>query len=202
MLSFLDPVSLIKSFGYLGLFSIIFAESGLFFGFFLPGDSLLFTAGFLASQGYLKITILIPLLFIAAVAGDFVGYSFGKSVGSKIFSRPKSFWFNPENIERTKKFFDQYGSKTIMLARFIPIIRTFAPIMAGVGEMKYKIFILYNSLGALAWAIGITLLGYIFGNTIPNADKLVLPIVILIIIISLIPPLWHIVKDKIKNKGL
>lgn len=198
MLDALDPVILIQTFGYIGLFAIIFAESGILLGFFLPGDSLLFTAGFLASQGYLRIEVLIPLLFLAAFAGDSVGYLFGKKVGPKIFSRPRSFFFNPEHVERTRAFFERHGAKTIMLARFIPVVRTFAPIMAGVGEMKYKIFVRYNFVGALAWAVGLTLLGFLFGNTVPNADKYVLPVVILIVVASLIPPVWHFIKERNK----
>lgn len=200
MLSALDPVTLIQAFGYLGLFIIIFAESGILLGFFLPGDSLLFTAGFLASQNLLRIEVLIPLLFLAAFAGDSVGYFFGRKVGPKIFSRPKSFWFSPANVEKTRKFFGRYGAKTIVLARFIPIVRTFAPIMAGVGEMEYKVFVAYNLMGAVLWAMGVTFLGYIFGNTIPNADKYMLYIVLLIVNISFIPPFWHFYKERKKEK--
>lgn len=201
MLDALDPVTLIQTFGYIGLFAIIFAESGILLGFFLPGDSLLFTAGFLASQNYLRIEVLIPLLFLAAFTGDSVGYLFGRKVGPKIFSRPHSILFHPEHVEKTRRFFEKYGNKTIVLARFIPIIRTFAPIMAGVGEMKYKNFVTYNLIGALLWAAGLTFLGYIFGNTVPNADRYVMPIVIIIIVSSLIPPIWHLYKERNKLKG-
>ena len=192
----LDPVSLIETFGYIGLFAIIFAESGVLLGFFLPGDSLLFTAGFLASQGFLNIYVLFPLLFIAAFAGDQFGYYFGRKMGSKVFSRPKSLWFNPKNVERTTMFFEKYGKKTIVMARFIPVVRTFAPVMAGVGQMKYRDFVLHNLLGALLWAIGITLIGFVFGNVIPDADRYLLPIVILIVLVSFIPPVWHLYKEK------
>ena len=195
-----DPVSLIQTFGYLGLFAIIFAESGILLGFFLPGDSLLFTAGFLASQRLLDIRALIPLLFLAAFAGDSVGYLFGKKAGPKVFSRPKSVWFNPENVERTKRFFERYGTKTNVIARFIPVVRTFAPIMAGVGEMRYRTFVLYNALGAFLWAVGLTSLGYFFGSIIPNADRYILPVVALIIIVSLVPPVWEFLKERHRNK--
>lgn len=193
-----DLVSLVESVGYLGIFAIIFAESGILIGFFLPGDSLLFTAGFLASQGFLSIIPLIILLFIAAVAGDAVGYLFGKKVGPKIFSRPKSFWFNPTHIEKTRTFFERYGAKTILLARFLPAVRTFAPIMAGVGGMSYRIFATYNAIGALAWAGGVTLLGYFFGQIIPNPDRYLIPVVLAIIILSVLPTVWQIVKEKRK----
>lgn len=195
----LNLTSLVETAGYLGLFTIIFAESGLLVGFFLPGDSLLFTAGFLSSQGYFQIEVLMIILFLAAFSGDSVGYLFGKSAGPKVFSRPKSLWFNPANVERTRRFFERYGAKTIILARFIPVVRTFAPIMAGVGEMHYKTFALYNALGGVIWASGLTLAGYLFGNSIPNADRYVIPIVLIIVITSLLPPAWHMIKER-KNK--
>ena len=194
-----DLVALVKTAGYLGLFVIIFAESGLFFGFFLPGDSLLFTAGFLASQGYLAIGPLIIMLFVAAVAGDAVGYLFGKKMGPRIFSRPKSFWFNPSHTEKTRTFFEHYGPKTILLSRFLPVVRTFAPIMAGVGGMRYRTFAIYNAIGALLWACGITLLGYLFGNSVPHADKYIVPIVLVIIITSVLPTVWQIIKERQKK---
>lgn len=198
-LDFLDPASLIQAFGYIGLFIIIFAESGFLLGFFLPGDSLLFTAGFLASQNLLRIEILLPLLFLAAFTGDSTGYFFGKKTGPKIFSRPKSKFFHPEHVVKTKKFFESYGSKAIVLARFIPIVRTFVPIMAGVGEMEYKNFVFYNFIGALIWAVGVTLLGYLFGNVVPNADKYMLYIILIIVNVSFIPPLWQFYKEKKKD---
>lgn len=190
-----DLVSLIELGGYLGLFLIVFAESGLFFGFFLPGDSLLFTAGFLASQGYFSIVPLTILLFIAAVAGDAVGYFFGKKVGSRIFSRPDSFLFRPSHVDKTARFFERHGAKTIFLARFVPIVRTFAPIMAGVGGMKYSTFAKYNVVGAFVWAVGITTLGFILGKRVPGVERYMLPIVILIIVVSFIPPIWEYLKD-------
>ena len=193
-----DLVPLVESAGYLGIALIIFAESGILIGFFLPGDSLLFTAGFLASQGLLSIVPLIILLFIAAVAGDAVGYFFGHKVGPKIFSRPKYFWFNPAHIEKTRTFFERYGAKTILLARFLPAVRTFAPIMAGVGGMSYRVFATYNAVGALAWACGITLLGYFFGQIIPNPDKYLIPVVLVIIVLSVLPTVWQIIKEKRK----
>ncbi len=189
-------VSLIKTVGYFGLFGIIFAESGLFIGFFLPGDSLLFTAGFLASQHFLNIWILIFLSFAGAVLGDSVGYAFGKKVGPKIFSREDSMIFHKDHLDRAKAFYAKHGAKTIFLARFIPIIRTFAPIVAGVGEMQYRTFLIYNVLGGVLWAIGIPLIGYFLGNVIPNIDHYLLPIIALIILISVLPMIIHILKDR------
>ena len=197
-----DLVSLIQTAGYIGLFLIIFAESGILIGLFLPGDSLLFTTGFLASQGYLDIWVLIPLLYAAAFFGDSTGYWIGKKAGPRIFNRPKSFWFKPEYVERTREFFERHGSKAVVIARFIPVVRTFVPVMAGVGEMKYRTFVLYNALGALLWAAGLTIAGYWFGNIIPNADKYILPVVVLIVLVSLLPPAWQFFKERRKQKGL
>lgn len=191
-----DLVPLIEAVGYIGLFLIILAESGIFIGFFLPGDSLLFTAGFLASQGYLNIWILAPLLFVAAVIGDAVGYTFGKKVGPRLFNRPESFFFRPSHMEKTAAFYEKHGVKTIIFARFVPVVRTFAPIMAGVGGMKYATFARYNVIGALLWAVGLTSLGYLFGNIIPDADRYVLPVVGLIVIFSLIPPVWQYLRER------
>ncbi len=191
-----DLTALIKAAGYLGLFGIVFAESGLLIGFFLPGDSLLFTAGFLASQGFLNIWLLIPLLFVAAVAGDSVGYSIGYRIGPRIFKRKDSILFHKDNLEHANKFFEKHGGKTIILARFMPIIRTFAPMLAGVGRMSYKTFLAYNVIGGFLWAVGITLLGYFLGKTIPNVDKYLLPIIGAILITSILPSFIHIIRDK------
>lgn len=196
MFEIFDLASLVRTGGYLGLFAIIFAESGLLIGFFLPGDSLLFTAGFLSSQGYLSIVPLVILLFIAAVSGDAVGYMFGKKFGPRIFNKEESFFFHPKHVDKTSAFFERHGVKTIFFARFIPVVRTFAPIMAGVGGMKYGTFAKYNIIGALAWAVGMTLLGYIFGSTVPHAEKYVVPIVAVIILTSFIPPAWEYFKSR------
>lgn len=182
-----DLISLIKTVGYAGLFGIIFAESGLLIGFFLPGDSLIFTAGFLASQKFLNIWLLMPLLFVGAVLGDNVGYAFGKKVGPMIFKREDSLIFHKDNLERARIFYEKYGGKAIILARFMPAIRTFAPILAGVGRMKYKLFFFYNIIGGFLWSVGLSWAGYFFGNTVPNVDKYLLPVIALIIFISVLP---------------
>ena len=188
-----DIISLIQAAGYFGLFAIIFAESGLFFGFFLPGDSLLFTAGLLASQGLLKIYFLMPLLFAAAALGDSVGYWLGKKLGPMIFKKEDSLFFHKKHIERTKIFYAKYGAKTIIISRFVPIIRTFAPILAGVGNMEYKTFITYNIFGGAFWAIGITGLGFFLGNILPGIEKYLHFIIALIIIVSFLPILREFV---------
>ena len=191
-----DLVALIKAAGYLGLFGIVFAESGLFVGFFLPGDSLLFTAGFLASQGFLNIWILAPLAFIAAILGDNFGYAFGRRVGHAIFTRERSLFFHKEYLERARIFYEAHGGKAIVLARFLPVIRTFAPILAGVGRMRWPTFLFYNVIGAVLWAIGLTFLGFYLGNAIPNIDRYLVPIVLVIVIISSLPTLLHLVRHR------
>lgn len=187
----LDLVSLIKVGGYLGLGAIVFAESGLFFGCFLPGDSLLFTAGFLASQGFLNIWITVSVCFVMAVLGDSVGYAFGQYFGPKIFNRPNSLFFNKDHIIKAEKFYEKYGKKAIILARFVPIVRTFAPILAGVGSMNYTTFLTYNVIGAVLWAIGVPFIGYFLGSLIPSIDKYLLPIIGGIIIVSVLPIVYE-----------
>ncbi len=187
MFSFLDPIFIIKTAGLIGIVLIVFAESGLFFGFFLPGDSLLFTAGLIASHGTINIYALLVLSFLCAVLGDSTGFWFGKKVGPALFKREKSFFFRPEHLEKTKKFYDKYGKKTIILARFLPIVRTFAPILAGVGEMKYRTFFAYNVIGGLLWTQVMILLGFALGNLVPNIEKYIIPIVGSIIVVSFLP---------------
>src|SRR3989338_9660416 len=192
----IDLITLVKTAGYIGLFFIIFAESGLMIGFFLPGDSLLFTAGFLASQGYLHIVPLALLTFTAAILGDNFGYAFGKKVGVKIFTREDSIIFHKDHLKTAQDFYEKYGGKTIVLARFLPVIRTFAPIVAGAGKMNYRQFFFYNLIGGLIWGLGMPLLGYFLGSTIPNIDRYLVPIILLIIFGSIVPPAWHFLKEK------
>ena len=196
MIPGVDLIALIKAAGYLGLFAIIFAESGLFVGFFLPGDSLLFTAGFLASQGFLNIWALAPLMFLAAILGDNFGYAFGKKAGPAIFNREDSLIFHKDHMERARVFYEKHGAKTLVLARFLPVIRTFAPILAGVGKMHYPTFFFYNILGGFLWAVGMAGLGYFLGATIPGVDKYLIPIILAIIVLSAMPTLVHIIKNR------
>ncbi len=191
-----DLVAIIKSVGYIGIFAIIFAESGLFVGFFLPGDSLLFTAGFLASQGFLNIWLLSLLTFLGAILGDNFGYVFGKKVGPAIFKREDSWFFHKDHLERARVFYEKHGAKTLVLARFLPIVRTFAPILAGIGRMHYQTFFFYNILGGALWALGLTGLGYFLGNAVPGIDKYLIPIILVIIIISILPTLIHILRNR------
>lgn len=180
---------------YIALFSIIFAESGLLIGFFFPGDSLLFTAGFLASQGFMNIYILTPICFIAAVAGDSVGYAFGHKVGKRLFRREDSIIFHKDHLIKAKIFYEEHGGKTIIIARFLPVVRTFAPIVAGMGDMHYPTFLAFNIIGGVLWAVGLTLAGYFLGSMIPNVDEYLLPIVGAIVLASVAPTLYHILKD-------
>lgn len=186
---------LIKTVGYLGLFAIIFAETGLLVGFFLPGDSLLFTAGFLASQDHLNIGLLIAVCFVAAVTGDAVGYAFGHRVGRGLFRRPESRLFRPQHLVRAEAFFAKHGGKAVILARFLPVVRTFVPIIAGVGAMRYPRFALFNVVGAVLWAIGLPLAGYFLGSAIPSVDRYLLPIIALIIIASIAPTAIHVWRE-------
>lgn len=200
MLGF-DLIELIKAVGYLGLFGIIFSESGLLIGFFLPGDSLLFTAGFLASQGILNIYLVILGCFVAAVLGDNVGYAFGRKVGPTIFKREDSIIFHKDHLKKAQDFYARHGAKTIVLARFVPVVRTFAPILAGVGNMDYRTFFRYNILGGMLWAIGIPLLGFFLGNAIPDIDKYLLPIVTGIIFISITPGIIQVARYQFFKKN-
>jgi membrane-associated protein len=202
----IDPEKLISTFGYVGLFVIIFAESGLLIGFFLPGDSLLFTAGLLAASGKfgLNVPVVLAVCFVAAVLGDQVGYIFGRKVGPSLFRRPNSKLFKQEYVAKSEEFFERHGAKTIVLARFVPVVRTFTPIIAGVGNMKYRTFVAYNIIGALLWAVGVTLLGAILGNQIgaENIDKYLLPIIALIIVLSLIPPVVEVLRHRARTRRM
>jgi len=182
-----DLMLLVQTFGYPGIFLAIFAESGLFFGFFLPGASLLFTAGLLASQGFFNPFILIPGVTIAAILGDSAGFWFGRKVGYRLFLRPDSRFFKHEHLQRAEVFYEKYGSRMILFARFVPVVRTFAPIIAGVANMRYRIFLIYNVLGALLWASGVTSFAYFLGRKIPGVEKYLSLIIIAIIIVSSIP---------------
>ncbi|HLO86410.1 MAG TPA: VTT domain-containing protein [Nostocaceae cyanobacterium] len=192
---------LVKSLGYFGVWGIIFAESGLLIGFFLPGDSLLFTAGFVASQHLLNIWVLIFGAFVFAVLGDNVGYATGHKFGRKLFHKEDSIFFHKKHIVKTQNFYEKHGKKTIILARFLPIVRTFAPIVAGVGSMHYRSFITYNLVGGFLWTFGITLLGYFLGKSLPaeQLDKYLLPIIIAIVVISIIPSVLHVIKENKKS---
>lgn len=199
----LSPERLLEalgSFATIGLIAIIFAESGLLVGFFLPGDSLLFIAGLIAAGGSdLKVSLSLPVILvgcaIAAIVGDQVGYAFGKKVGPALFNRPDSKIFKQQYVRQADAFFDRHGSKAIVLARFVPIVRTFTPILAGVGKMHYRRFVLFNVLGGLLWTVGIIMLGYWFGNVtfIKNNLEIVL---IAIVVLSIIPAVIEVLRHR------
>ena len=179
---------LIRWGGYAALTCIVFAETGLLAGFFLPGDSLLVTAGVLAAvDGNLNIWFLNALLCAAAVAGDSVGYWFGYHAGQRLYSRENSFFFRKKHLERTKRFYESYGDKTIVLARFVPIVRTFAPTLAGVGRMEYRRFLIYNVAGGVGWVCSMTLTGYFLGNSVPHIEKQIHYVILIVIFISFLP---------------
>lgn len=204
MLNFLNPSVIISTIaslalpGYLLLFLIIFAESGLFFGFFLPGDSLIFTAGIFAAQGALNIWLVLLVCLSGAILGDNVGYWFGKTLGQKLYARPNSKIFRKDHLEAATKFYQQHGGKAIILARFMPFVRTFTPIVAGAAHMDYGQFFKYNVAGGLIWGAGLALLGFFAGNLIPKdeIDKYLLPVIILIIVISVLPPIIHALRSR------
>lgn len=192
----LDLAEWLKGIGMVGLLAIIFTESGLLVGFFLPGDSLLFTAGLLASQGYLNLWILLIGGALAAVAGDNVGYHLGRRFGSRIFNREDSLFFHKDHVVKAEKFYRHYGPMTIVLARFMPFIRTFAPILAGVGRMDYSTFFFYNVIGGIFWVLSMGLLGYFLGTVVPDIDRYILPIVGLIVILSIAPGVLGYLKSR------
>jgi membrane-associated protein len=184
--------------GYLLLVGIIFTETGLLVGLFLPGDSLLITAGLLAGMGSLNIWWLNGLVIAAAILGDSTGYAIGRRLGPRIFTRPKSLLFNPKHVQRTQRFYEKYGAKTIVIARFVPIIRTFAPVLAGVGSMRYRRFLTYNVVGGIGWVVSMTLAGYLLGQTVPNISKHLHELVIVIIVLSVIPIAVEVYRERRK----
>jgi membrane-associated protein len=197
----LDPRYLIETFGPPGLFFIVFAECGLFFGFFLPGDSLLLTAGLFAYKGYFHIEMILPLLYVAAILGDNTGYWFGRLTGPPLFRREATFFFRRKNLLAARAFYEKHGGKTIILARFMPFIRTFAPIVAGAVEMPWRRFFFIDLLGGFLWAVCLTLAGYSLGRLFPPdvLDKYFLVIVLVVIVISVMPTAIHVWKERLRR---
>ena len=187
---------LIRWGGYAILVAIVFVETGLLIGFFLPGDSLLITAGLVAATGTLNIWWLNVLLIVAAIVGDSVGYTIGWRAGPRLFTRPKSLLFNPRHVERTRAFYARHGAKTIVIARFVPIVRTFAPVVAGVGQMEYRRFLFYNVAGGIGWVTSMTWAGYLLGQTVPNISEHIHVVVVIVIVLSLIPIVVEVVRER------
>jgi membrane-associated protein len=196
-----NPTELIQNGGVLLVGLIIFAESGMLVGFFFPGDTLLLTGGILAAQGKLSLLFLLITVIIAAIAGDNTGYQIGFSLGRRLFAKGDGIFFRKRYVEESEKFYERYGSKTMMLAHFIPIIRTFAPIVAGAGKMHRVRFVIFDAIGDTAWAIIVTLLGYWFGSRIPNIDHYILPTVATVVILSFGPVIYHVVRALLARKG-
>lgn len=186
----------VKAVGYPGIAAIIFLESGVPFGFFMPGASMLFAAGLLASKGFFNPWVLIALVTLAAILGDNAGYWLGRRLGVHLFLRPNSKWFHHEHLERAKEYYDRYGDRTIFFGRFVPIVRTFAPIVAGVVSMRYRTFLTYNVLGGLSWAAGTTFLGYFLGARVPFVSHYLTPIILFIIVITCAPIVWDACKKR------
>ena len=191
--------ALIQWGGYLLLVAIVFAETGLLIGCFLPGDSLLITAGLLAAAGHLNIWWINVLLIAAAIIGDSVGYAIGARLGPRIFTREKSLLFNPQHVLRTRRFYEKYGPKTIVIARFVPIIRTFAPVLAGVGVMEYRRFLTYNVLGGIGWVVSMSWAGFLLGQAVPNISRHMHVLVIAIIVLSCVPIAVEIYRERRKT---
>lgn len=192
----LDPLGIVRTGGYLGVGALVFAESGLLAGLFLPGDSLLFASGLLAAGGFLAYGPLALVVVFAAVLGDSVGYWFGANVGTNLFAKKDSRFFKQEYVKRTQAFYTRYGGRAVVLARFVPIVRTLAPILAGVGSMPYGKFVSYNALGGFAWGAGMISLGYFLGALIPGSERYVLPLSLLIIFLSFLPILVNLARGK------
>lgn len=197
IVSAIDPKTIIAG-GLVVIAAIIFAECGLLIGFFLPGDSLLFTAGFLASQRQLGVDIwlLCAVCAAAAALGPLVGYWYGKAFGPKLFNREDSLLFQRKHLERAHEFYERRGGTALILARFMPIIRTFAPVVAGMAAMEYSRFLVYTVFGAILWAVGMTLAGFFLGSLIPDAGKYLEYIIVVIVVISLAPPVIHFIRDR------
>ena len=187
---------LIRWGGYAVLVGIVFTETGLLVGFFLPGDSLLVTAGLVAAAGGLNVWWINGLLIVAAIVGDSVGYTIGARIGPRLFTREQSLLFNPSHVERTRRFYARHGAKTIVIARFVPIIRTFAPVLAGVGEMRYRRFLFYNVAGGVGWVTSMTWAGYLLGRAIPNIADYVHVVAIVVIVLSVIPIVLEVLKER------
>lgn len=192
----LDPVLIIKTGGYIGLALLVFAESGLLFGMFLPGDSLLFAAGLFAGTGLFAIGPLMTTVVAAAILGDSAGYWFGAKVGDHLADRKDSLFFKQEYLKLTERFYQKYGGRTLILARFLPVVRTLAPILAGAGSMNYRKFLASNVLGGILWGAGLTLLGFVFGTTVTDIEMYVIPISLAIIALSFFPVFINLARGK------
>ena len=190
--------------GYAGLFLIIYAETGLLIGFFLPGDSVLVTAGLLIASGHvpMNVTLLILLLCVAAISGDATGYWIGVRTGQALYHRPQSRFFRRDHLLKAKEFYEKYGGITIVLARFMPFVRTFAPVVAGVGEMKYRRFALFNVFGGIGWVVSMVLLGYYLGQTVPGIERHIEYIIVIVVLVSVLPMILMYLQHRMRKESV
>ena len=199
---FLDVDQIIRAGGLLLIGIIIFAESGMFGGFFLPGDTLLLSAGIFAAQGKLSLICVVMVVTVAAIAGDNVGYHIGKRYGRRLFKKPDGIIFRQQYVDQAEKFYERWGSKMMLVSHFVPVVRTFAPPVAGVAKMNYKQFVVFDAIGILAWAVGVTLIGYWFGSKIPNIDQYIMLAVGAVIVITLGPTVYHVIKAILEKRRM
>ena len=199
---FLDVDQIIRAGGLLLIGIIIFAESGMFVGFFLPGDTLLLSAGIFAAQGKLSLICVVMVVTVAAIAGDNVGYHIGKRYGRRLFKKPDGIIFRQQYVDQAEKFYERWGSKMMLVSHFVPVVRTFAPPVAGVAKMNYKQFVVFDAIGILAWAVGVTLIGYWFGSKIPNIDQYIMLAVGAVIVITLGPTVYHVIKAILEKRRI
>ena len=195
-----DVSQIIQAGGLLLIAAIIFGESGMFIGFFFPGDTLLLTAGVFAAQGKMSLALIILVVSAAAIAGDNVGYHIGKRYGRRLFRKPDGLVFRQEYVQRSEKFYERYGSRTMLIAHFVPVVRTFVPPVAGVAKMNYPKFVLFDAIGDIAWAVIVTLVGYWFGTKIPNLDHYIVLAVVAVVFITLGPTFYHLVKAILEKR--
>jgi membrane-associated protein len=196
----LDVSQIIQAGGLLLIALIIFGESGMFIGFFFPGDTLLLTAGIFAAQDKLPLALTITVIAAAAIAGDNTGYHIGKRYGRRLFRKPDGLVFRQEYIRRAEQFYERFGSRTMLVAHFVPVVRTFVPPVAGVAHMDYKRFVIFDAVGDIAWATIVTLIGYWFGTKIPNIDHYIILAVVAVVLLTLGPTIYHVIRAIIEKK--
>jgi membrane-associated protein len=198
----MTPETILQTLGYSGFAAIIFAESGLFFGFFLPGDSLLFAAGVLAAAGYFNIWLIVVLAVLAAVFGDSTGYYIGGHFGKWLLKKEENWWWKKSHLIAAENFYEKRGAITLVLARFMPFIRSFVPLAAGISKMNYRKFLQFNLIGGIAWGVSLPVLGYFLGQLIPDIEKYIVAIVLGIVVVSLIGPALHLLNSRMKKEGV
>jgi len=196
----LNVAHVIQAGGLLLVAAIIFGESGMFIGFFFPGDTLLLSAGVFAAQGKLPLLTTILVIALAAILGDNTGYHIGKRYGRRLFRKPDGLVFRQEYVQRAERFYERFGSKTMLIAHFVPVVRTFAPAVAGVARMNCKQFVIFDAIGDTAWAVIVTLIGYWFGTKIPNIDHYILLAVVGVMAITLGPTFYHLIKALLRKR--